>query len=866
MRGSLAILIGLTFAGLAAAQAPIPSALVKFKEADKLFQSGELLKAAPLFHELTLDVRAPNRNLSFDRLIAIYMRLGRCDQAIQTGERYLALLKDAGDARTGRIVGVQMAACWWALGHHATAEKTLLKAITTSFEGFPLASQVTALELLARCQAKRNDKDAARRTWSRIESLLAKRLQQSDEPIDDNERIQLTRKSAESLRSQERFVQAESVLKTLFPLHERLQDAAGQRDTWKELAALYREQDNLAAAEAAIDEALKIQSKFGQTAMVAQADLEAERAEILQLGKKSKDAKQWRDKAIEHYQEAFKKPDAVVAQGTSPVLVFWKLQNLIQVGQQFRKALELTQTQAELWAGGSLLASKLDTEQGSLHYLLGATTTGRLKLQHAVDLLERQTPWNLIELPRAYINLATVESTTDDLDKAERLVHKTLDLYGRFKLPDDAVIVEACNIRGTVMAQRGDYAKAIQFFRDGLEHCSTPTPEAPLQRSNLLLNIALLHKTQGELPEAIRLCEHALGEFEKIADPDALGFAAFDAGLANMCLAQNQVAKAFERTQRIARLCAVHGISSGPLVVTVKHVLAIHALSKRDVAGAEQNWRDLLKLQEREDQALLLPRTLNYLGLTAELRNDRTAAEQLYLRALQLQTNNQRSYPATQFITLWRLANVVKGERKALAQSYLNLAIELVEKARLRMFGDAQQRAVFFAQFAPAFEQSIDWLLENQDVEGAFQVLTRGRSRTLMDQLQTANLDPLVSLTGPKADVLKRREAALREKLASLRARAGLVGVDGMSPEETKKLLADFDQTQADYAETWREIWTASPEYHALADPNLPGEVLAKLRERVLRPKTVLLAYHIGKDSSHVLLLGDSLSHRPPID
>src|SRR3954447_21938452 len=108
MRGSLAILIGLTFAGLAAAQAPIPSALVKFKEADKLFQSGELLKAAPLFHELTLDIRAPNRNSSFDRLIAIYMRLGRCDQAIQTGERYLALLKDAGDARTGRIVGVQM--------------------------------------------------------------------------------------------------------------------------------------------------------------------------------------------------------------------------------------------------------------------------------------------------------------------------------------------------------------------------------------------------------------------------------------------------------------------------------------------------------------------------------------------------------------------------------------------------------------------------------------------------------------------------------------------------------------------------------------------------------------------------------------
>ncbi|MEI7684345.1 MAG: CHAT domain-containing protein [Planctomycetota bacterium] len=855
MRGFIGVAMILIAPAWAAAQG---DSLAKFREAEKRYDAGHLLEAAQLFQPLSLDDKNPHREQSFDRLVSIYMRLGRCDQAIQTGERYLDLLKSIGDVRTTRLVEVQMAACWSALGHYGTAEKILENVMSTSLEEMPIAMQVTAWELRARCQAKRGDKLAARKSWAAIEGFVTARLRGVPGPVPAAEQIVWTRRWAESLRGQERFAQAELALKSLLPLHERTKDDVGRCDTWKELAILFREQNRLTEADAAIDDAMRMLAASSKPSLLAQADLEAERAEILQLRKKGKDAKAWRDRAIEHYQEAFKNPDHMTAQGGSPVLVFWKLQTLIQQSQQFRKALELTQTQAEQWAGGSLLRTKLETEQGSLHYLLGATKTGRQMLRDAVEGLERQRPWNLIELPRAYINLAAVEAATGDLDKAERLIQRTADLYAQYQLPDDSVIVEACNLRGSVLAQRGDYAKAIQHFREGIERCSVPTLETPMQRSNLLLNIALLHKSQGELPEAIKLCTEAVEEFEKFAEPDSLGFAAFDAGLANMHLAQNQLGKAYERTQRILHLCKIHGIDRGPLIGTAKHIQAIQSLSKRDLAAAAETWNDLLKMQEREEQTLLLPRTLNYLGLTAELRDDRAQAEELYRRALQHQENNQRSYPATQFITLWRLANVVKDKNKAEAQKLLDQAIRLVEKARLRMFGDAQQRATFFAQFGPAFEQSVDWMLANNDAEAAFQVLTRGRSRTLMDQLQTSNLDPLATLVGPEGEKLKKREESLRQKLASLRARAGLVGLEGLPPAEIKALLADFDQAQQDYAQTWREIWNASPEYHSLADPNLPEHVLSKLRERVLSPKTALLAYHIGKQSSHVLLLGDN--------
>lgn len=858
MRGSLGIAIVLLIPYLALGQDPAADALAKFREAEKRYQAGQLIEAAQIFDPLSRDEKSPHRDQSFDRLMSITMRLGRCDQAIQTGDRYLALLRSAGDVRTARLVEVQVAACWATLGHHGVAEKILEGVMKEGIDEFPLAGQAAAWELLARCQSKRGDPVAARKSWTAVEKLVAARLGNAVNPLSAAEKIQLTRHWAESLRGQENFAQAEAVLKSLFPMHEREKDDAARRDTYRELATLYREQKRLSDAEAAVDEAVRLHEGLAVKAIVPLADLEAERSEILQLRKKGKESKVWRDRAIEHYQQAFQKPDTIAAQGSSPVLVFWKLQNLIQASQQFRKALELTQTQAEQWAGGSLLSTKLHTEQGSLLYLLGVTKTSRQVLRDAVDALERQRPMNLIELPRAYINLAAVEASATDLQNAERLIDKTLDLYAQHSLPDDAVIVEACNLRGSVLAQRGDFSKAIKYFREGLDRCTMTSFEAPLQRSNLLLNIALLHKSQGELPEAIKLCTEALEEFEKIADPDALGFAAFDAGLANMYLAQNQLAKAYERTQRIARLCQLHAIDRGPLVVTSRHIQAIQALGKRDLGAADDLWRELLEIQEREDQTLLVPRTLNYLGLTAELRKDNGAAEGFYRRALKLQTNNQRAYPATQFITLWRLANVIKDDRPADAQKHLDHAIQIVEKARLRTFGDAQQRATFFAQFGPAFEQSVEWMLANNNVEGAFQVLTRARSRTLMDQLQMANLDPLATLVGPDAEPLKRREADLRSKLAALRARAGLVGVDGLSADAIKNLLAEFDQVQQQYAETWREIWNASPEYHSLADPNLPEQILPKLRERVLGPKTALLVYHIGKDASHVLLLGDA--------
>src|SRR5262249_52873229 len=148
-------------------------------------------------------------------------------------------------------------------------------------------------------------------------------------------------------------------------------------------------------------------------------------------------------------------------------------------------------------------------QQGALQVILGSFTPAIRLLREAVNDLERQSPPSYVDLPRAYNTLAIAEHAAGDLDRAEALADKSLKLYERLKWPDDLVVVEAYNLLGICAAQRGQYAVAISRFREGTARCEKLGPDAAPQSSRLLLNVALLYKSQGELPEALQACRQA---------------------------------------------------------------------------------------------------------------------------------------------------------------------------------------------------------------------------------------------------------------------------------------------------------------------------------------------------------------------
>jgi CHAT domain-containing protein/tetratricopeptide (TPR) repeat protein len=848
-----------------ASEADVPDSL---RKAEEKFKAGDLLEAAALYQRAA-ETNADLRGASFERLVGIYLRLGRLDRALHYALRSLELLQQ--DARRRgetpdvkvrrRALDLQIGELYLALGHYRSAETHLRRVLADvpGLDPLPAPQVLETLTSLARCAEKRGDSAEAGRLWARIEERADGELGRAGEFLGPRQRIEYVWKLADSYRFQGKPAKAIARLASLPALHDKLGDPAGKRDTLRRLAGHYAALAQPGRAAECLRQALALHETAPDRGdRLLRGDLAGELAEALATQDRGQEADKWRQQADQDYSAVLKAAGNTGPEVARKVSAFWKLEKLYQRTSQFRRALSLAQAQADQWAGSPLYDPKIRSEQGTLQVLLGAFADARPALREAVAALQVQSPPNLIDLPRAQITLAIVEQAGGDSERAEELARKCLDLYKRYEIADDLIVVEAHNVLGTSAATSGRYALAVERFRDGIRLCEKLGPAADAAQSNLLLNLALLHKSQGDLVEALGGCQQARAVYARTAPPEYdLGFAAFDAALAALHTARGQTAEAYALTTPILKLCRRYEIEGGPLLVTALHCQGMYHLSRREYAAAEDAWSRVLAIQEKEKYTPLLPRTLNGLGFAAEKQGKADRAEALYARARDLQKDNPRDLPAIHFITLWRLADVVdrKG-RHAEARGLLEQALALVESARLQTYGDAKQRAAFFAQFAPGFEDLIRSYLRDGEVEAAFDVVTRSRSRTLLDQLQLASVDPRAELQGPDGDRLRRQEQELREKISGLRARAQMIVVDDAESERAKTLLTALDEAQRSYADIWREILNASPLYRNLAAEHQSGDLLATLRGHALGPKTLMLVYHIGRERSHLLLLG----------
>ncbi len=386
----------------------------------------------------------------------------------------------------------------------------------------------------------------------------------------------------------------------------------------------------------------------------------------------------------------------------------------------------------------------------------------------------------LIDLPRALNTPAVVEQTRNELTVAEGRARLAVDLYKNHDLPDDLVLVESYGVLGTCAALRGNYKEGIDLFRAGAKLSDKIGKPADRQLSNLLLNIALLHKSQGSLNEALQTCAEALTVYRRFGTEDTLPYACFLCALASLDAAQGHFADAGTKARRLEQLCQRFHVTKGPLLLTAWHCQALELLRNKQVGPARELWLKARAQQDAKDT--LLPRTLNWLGLADELDGKADDAEKRYeeARALQETAGHEKkrhAYPATYYVTLWRLAGLLERRgRRDEAHALLKQAIKIVEEGRLQTYGDAQQRAAYFSQYAPAFERLVEYSVQDGQPADAFAYSARGRSRGLLDQLQAAGIDPTTTLAGrPDKAALLARETELRQTISRIRVQTQLL-------------------------------------------------------------------------------------------
>jgi CHAT domain-containing protein/tetratricopeptide (TPR) repeat protein len=829
-----------------------------FQKAENLYAADRFGEAEPLFRAaLAADDRFLRRN-AYNRLMHLYVRSGRPDKAVRLAEPYRAWLKELRDAEGLAALDLLTGECLLALGYSDEADKHLAAALSAT-PPLPTDRRLEALRLrgaVALQQADAAEKDR----WAELERAA---VEASKEAVRDNDaaaRVAAGRYVAEARFHRGDTAGALDALAAFPELHEKLDDPLGLRDTQRQRAKLLAAGGRYADAAALFKQALELHRKYQPKRRLVAGDILAEWS--VAAGQQSStalgraEAARLRDEAAAEYRAALAAP-ADNPDAGGPLAAFVRLQALTRSAKQFRLALDVTVSAGERWSGDPLVDGRLKSDRGGLELMTSAYRTARQSLAQALADLDAADPPNLRALPQVLVNLATAELACDTPEKAAPLLARCADLYRRHKLPPDPVRVECDYLLGVDAARRGEFARAMLAFRDGLARCETVGKPADAVKFNLWLNVALIHKEQGDAPSAGDALKKASAALAGFAEPDDLSAALIDAVRADLHLAQGQIGPALALVPTLEAACTRHGHKSGYLWATARHVRALDLLTRKEVPAAEAVWAELAASQRKEAH-VLFARTLNFLGVCAELRGNVADAAKHFEEARAFQADRPRCPPVTRAITLWRLAVLAdKAGKKDEAKKLLADVFDVADRARLNTFGEAAQRAQFFAQFAPAFELLAAWCARDGDGEGLFRVAVRSRSRTLLDQLLAAGVDPRDRLAGAARAALLGREADARRAVSRLRAQALQIPTDGANDPAAKKLLAELEAAQKEYTEAWREIANADPLTRVLTDPAFAEAALARVRTETHKAGGVLLAYVLGRDESFAVLSTD---------
>ena len=315
---------------------------------------------------------------------------------------------------------------------------------------------------------------------------------------DPRQSIDWAQRLAESCRFRGRPEEAIPRLERILPLHDRLNDRAGKRDTLQLLAAHLLAARRFGDAQQRLQEALRLHERLRAADPLIDADLSAALAEVLEQRRRPTDAESWRLRAIRGYRklQAGTSAAAPTGAGTGRVL---EAPVALPAQQPVRPRPAADARSGPRWSGDPLIACRLKVEQGSLEvpawrvFAVAAAAARGSGRPGTADAAQSGRAAALL------LNLAVVELVTGGRDRAIRLGERCLELYRKHGLADDLMHVEACNLLGTCAAQEGNYARAIGLFREGVTLCGRLGAAADPPRSNLLLNVALVHKAQGDL-------------------------------------------------------------------------------------------------------------------------------------------------------------------------------------------------------------------------------------------------------------------------------------------------------------------------------------------------------------------------------
>ncbi len=449
------------------------------------------------------------------------------------------------------------------------------------------------------------------------------------------------------------------------------------------------------------------------------------------------------------------------------------------------------------------------------------------------------------------LELGVVALNRGDHVKAEWCFQRALAITEKLAPASSDRAVSLANL-GVVYDDRGEMGQAEEYYRQALTIEEEYFPRS-YHLSRTLANIGTLTGQRGDWARAREYYQKALAIIEGL-ESSGLETANILSYLAQCAFALHDPVRAegYERRSLSIRAKLAPGsVDEASSLANLGRIARIRG----DLVTAETLYRQALSIGEKmEPPRLELASVLIGSGNMLREKGDLVGAEESYRRALAIMEKIAPGY-LDYGETLAALAATLRkrGQSDDAAQLY-HKALQDLESKTAHLGGVEVDRYRYRAKQTSYYTEYMDLLMEQGQLETAFEVLEGSRGRTLLETLSRSQVD---IREGVDASLLDR-ERNLRQSLnAKTQYRIRL-----LNGEHTGAQLAAIDADVAElldrYQQIEAEVRTKSPKYAALTQPQ-PLSTMET--QRMLEPETILLEYSLGEERSFVWVVGqDSLA------
>ena len=518
---------------------------------------------------------------------------------------------------------------------------------------------------------------------------------------------------------------------------------------------------------------------------------------------------------------------------------------------------------------------------GAAHHQLGQYPVAIQDLQQARQIWEELDDPD--ELANTLYAIGVLQYDGDELGAALESFNRALDL--RRELHQESGQALLLNGIATIHREQGEGDKALEMYRRALALSRSVKDRS--DEANVLQNMASIYLRRGELQEALELYTAALEIHRYLGNPASEGRVLSYLGATALYLGdREQALDHYTRALQIQRELGnevwegytlrdigwVYDLRGEPRVALEHYTLAnemglklkdprLQALASQGMGRAQralgapqeaaaQSERAVRFFQEA-GSALGEINSLVDLGLAYQDLSDPQRAAELFYRARDLSRQRKTLVAEANAQAAVARLEQARGNLPAAAAA-IEEALRIVESIRPKV-STQRQRVSFFASRREYYDFFVDlqMRLHERDPDGghlaaALAQSERARARGLLDLLAEGRIDVRQGISSE----LKQREEEIENRISLLQGDL----LDDLSREgkQTSRIEADLDRAEEERERIEWEIQREHPHYAAFRNP---APLSPEQIQELLDPRTALLEYTVGKDSSYLFVV-----------